>query len=111
MTMATVIALIKALGGGGGSSGGGGVLIVKNNEAVLDHTFQEIYDAGFSVWEEIGNEDRVFYHLKTITDPETQIGALDPHYAVSYFGINSVGSVEVVSFATDTPSGYPEMED
>lgn len=54
MTTGEVIALIKAFGGGGGGSSGGGVLVVNvipegEESATMDKTWQEIYDAPFSV--------------------------------------------------------------
>lgn len=44
--------IIDQGGGGGGGSGGGGVLIVNDVNGTLDKTWQEIYDAGFSVIKE-----------------------------------------------------------
>ena len=56
MTTGEVIALIKAFGGGGGGSSGGGVLVVnvipggeESETMTMDKTWQEIYDAPFSV--------------------------------------------------------------
>ena len=56
MNTGEVIALIKAFGGGGGGSSGGGVLVVnvipegeESATMTMDKTWQEIYDAPFSV--------------------------------------------------------------
>ena len=96
------IALIKGLAGnGGGGSSGGGVLVVHQDaDGVLDKTWQEIHDAGLSVF--LFNEggiDLVAYC--------TSLNAKSPSWSVVYAGTESDGTTYTATFIADSADGYP----
>ena len=108
MTTGEVIALIKAFGGGGGSSGGG-VLVVNvipegEETATMDKTWQEIYDAPFSVARVQAGQTSVM--LCQIYDIEQQ----GSEYSVSIIFATGAGSslnFASMTFSAESANDYP----
>jgi hypothetical protein len=91
-------------GGGGGGSGGGVLVVHEDAEThALDKTWQEIYDAGFSVLfsyysEEGGTETAVSYITMYYTS--------DSLYGVGYANVQGGSNV----YMCDTANGYPVLQ-
>ena len=84
----------------GGSSGGGVLVVHKDENGVLDKTWQEIKDAGLSVF--VFNEGgRVFVAYCTSVD------AKPPSWSVVYAGAEQDGSIYTVTFIANSADGYP----
>lgn len=109
MTTGEVIALIKAFGGSGGGSSGGGVLVVNitaegEEQATMDKTWQEIYDAPFSVARMQNGQT---------SDMLCQISAINHRnstYSVSVIftgGAGSSVSFNSVEFSAESANDYP----
>lgn len=98
------IALIKALSGGGGS--GGGVLVVNVDEnGTLDKTWQELFDATFSVIP-ISESDSMTLYLVYYVFERVPLGGGDTEYVVKAFN-----SDDVVEFVASSADGYPTLSD
>ena len=108
MTTGEVIALIKAFGGSGGSSGGG-VLVVNvipegEESATMDKTWQEIFDAPFSVARIQTGQTRVM--LCQIYNIEQQ----DSEYSVSVIFPTASGdsmNFAGMTFFAESANDYP----
>ena len=85
-----------------GISGAGCVLALTAHEdgdnVVLDHTWQEIYDAPLAVLHKEEDGGKIIFSV-------TQIGGVDGHYGLALVAMD--GSGETLEFETSTADGYP----
>ena len=78
---------------GGGGDTGSGVLVVHEGDGMLDKTWQEIYDAGFSVLYKQEENGGSCYYL-------VMIGLNGPQYGVAY---------DKQVYIANTPNDYPQV--
>jgi hypothetical protein len=101
-------------GGSGGGSGGGGVLVchLDFQTLAIDHTWQEIYDAGFSVL--LVPSAPIAGAPYTVALMGYIIGAeAENEYGVNFYAASAAqgGGYELVKYDvyTDSPNGYPVL--
>ena len=82
-----------------GIAAGGGILVVHNENGTLDKTWQEIYDADFTI-------------LSVMEDGEKAV------YPIIHIGVNNLTNIYVVqtdqgllSFSAPTPNDYPVYDE
>lgn len=83
---------------------GGGVLIVNETDGILDKTWQEIYDAGFSVL-------LIDFQGTHFNATSYGVGVRDGTYSVGYMLYDEQGLCTIRNYTCDSASGYPEYQD
>lgn len=106
MSLGTEIALIKALGGNGGGSGGGVTVVTFDfDTGTLDKTWQELFDATFSVIRISQPDTMMLYYVQYVFE-RAPLGGGDTEYVVQASFLTNV-----IEFVASSASGYPEPKE
>ena len=82
----------------GGSSGGGVLVVTENENHILNHTWQEIHDAGFAVLYDLNEEGLFEIAFLSI------LGETEGIYVAYFWAAMSQAGYP---YSTDSASGYP----